>query len=255
MAGFGERFHALRQANIVAKRGILQAEIVADPADHHLARVEADADVEPDAVAGAHALGKGTHGVADVEGGEAGSLGVILMRDRRAEQRHHAVAGELVDRALEPMHAVGRDPEKVFDDTEPSFGIEPLGEGHRAFDIGEQHGDVLALAFQRRPRLADLVGEMLGWERRVRGGRFRRRRRGSRQRPAAFAAELLVGLVRCAAYRAGKGQPRPARGAEFPSFAILMSAGGTTHAVSFQLPRVSSRSTARNSGPIGRSPS
>jgi len=253
-AGFGKGFHALRDADIVAERGIVHAQIVADPPDHHLARVEADADVELDAVLDINLLRESAYRIADVQGGEAGSLSVVLVRNRSPKQRHDAVAGERVHRALEPIHAVGGNLEEILDDTKPLFGIEAFGEVHRAFDIGEQDGDVLALAFQRGFRLADLVGEMLGWERRVRGGRFGRRR-GGRQRRAAVAAELLVGLVRCAAYRAGKDQPRPARGAEFPSFTIIMSAGGSTHAVSFQLPRVSSRSTARDSGPIGRSPS
>ena len=55
---------------------------------------------------GAPALGEGTHGVADVQGGEAGPLGVIFMRYRRAERRHDAIPGELVHRALKPIHAV-----------------------------------------------------------------------------------------------------------------------------------------------------
>ena len=90
------------------------------------------------------------------------------MSERRAEQRHDPVAHDLVHRALEAMHAVGDNLEKILDDPEPLFGIEPFGEFHRAFDIREQHRDVLALAFQRESGLADLVGEVLGWRRRAR---------------------------------------------------------------------------------------
>jgi hypothetical protein len=36
------------------------------------------------------------------------------------------------------VDAGGRDLEKILDDAEPLFGIEPFGEVHRAFDIGEQ---------------------------------------------------------------------------------------------------------------------
>jgi len=38
------------------------------------------------------------------------------------EQRHDAIAGELVDRALEPVHAVGHDLEEILDDPEPLLG-------------------------------------------------------------------------------------------------------------------------------------
>jgi hypothetical protein len=62
---------------------------------------------------------------------------LVFMRDRRAEQRHHAVSGELVDRALEAMHPIGDDLEEILDDAEPLLGIEPFGEVHRAFDIGK----------------------------------------------------------------------------------------------------------------------
>jgi len=55
---------------------------------------------------------------------------MIFMRDRRAEQRHHPVAGELIYRAFEAVHAGGRDLEKILDETELLFGIEPFGEVH-----------------------------------------------------------------------------------------------------------------------------
>ena len=69
---------------------------------------------------------------------------MIFMRDRRAEQRHHPVAGELIYRAFEAVHGGGRDLEKILDETEPLFGIEPFGEVHRALYIGEQDRDALA---------------------------------------------------------------------------------------------------------------
>ena len=37
-----------------------------------------------------------------------------------------------------------------------------LGQGHRALHVGEQHGDLLAFAFQRRARIQNLVGQVLG---------------------------------------------------------------------------------------------
>jgi hypothetical protein len=57
---------------------------------------------------------------------------------RSEGQWNHPVAGELIHRTFEPVDAGGRDLEKILDDAEPLFGIEPFGEVHRAFDIGEQ---------------------------------------------------------------------------------------------------------------------
>ena len=78
---------------------------------------------------------------------------MILVRDRRAEQRHDAVAGVLVDDALEAMHAVGEDLEEAVHDRAPLLRIELLGQLHRALHVGEQHGDLLALAFEGGLRL------------------------------------------------------------------------------------------------------
>ena len=87
--------------------------------------------------------------VAQLQRRVAGALGVVLVGDRRAEQRHDAVAGVLVDGALEAMHALREDAE------EPRrrmvchcSGSTLLGECHRALHVGEEHRDLLALAFE-----------------------------------------------------------------------------------------------------------
>ena len=51
--------------------------------------------------------------VAQMQRRVAGALRVVLVRDRRAEQRHDAVAGELVDGPFEALHAVGEDREEA----------------------------------------------------------------------------------------------------------------------------------------------
>ena len=50
------------------------------------------------------AIGSRLHRAADVEGGQHGATGVVLVGERRAEQRHEAVAEELVHRALVAVH-------------------------------------------------------------------------------------------------------------------------------------------------------
>ena len=90
----------------------------------------------------------------------AGALGVILEGERGAEQRHDAVAGVLVDRALVAVHAVGEDGEEAVHDAMPFLRVEPLGELHRALHVGEQHRHLLALAGEGVARAEDLLGEM-----------------------------------------------------------------------------------------------
>ncbi len=84
-----------------------------------------------------------------LERGRAGALGVVLVGDRGAEERHDAVAGVLVDGPLVAVDAVREDPEEAIEETMPFLGIDALGELHRARDVGEEDGDRLALALER----------------------------------------------------------------------------------------------------------
>jgi hypothetical protein len=131
----------------------------------------------------------------------AGALGVVLVRERRAEQRHHAVAGVLVHGALEAMHAVGEEGEEAIHHRVPFLGVHLLGECHRALHVGEEDGDRLALADQRRATGQDAFGEMA---RRIRARR-RGRRRLAAEPPAALIAELCGGTVVVAAGGAAHG--------------------------------------------------
>ena len=68
--------------------------------------MQADPGADLDA-AGAAQLGRlDAHGALDRQRRIAGAHGVVLMRDRRAEQRHDAVAQDPVDRTLVAVDAV-----------------------------------------------------------------------------------------------------------------------------------------------------
>ena len=73
---------------------------------------------------------------------------MVLVRDRRAEQREDAVAGALHDVAVVAAHRVDHQLERRVDNRARFFGIEILFELGRALDVREQRGDRLALAFE-----------------------------------------------------------------------------------------------------------
>ena len=98
----------------------------------------------------AELVAEGAQAVEQMESGVAGPLGVVLVGKRRAEQRHDAVAGVLVDRPLEAMHALVQEVEESVQHPVPFLGAHALGQLHRVLDVGEQHRDLLALAFERR---------------------------------------------------------------------------------------------------------
>ena len=162
MSGLGECFHALGQSDGVTLRGIIHAQVVSDLADHHFTRVEPDPHAEGDAVLDPHLVRVLAYRVANMQRGVTSALGVILVRDRRTEECHDSVTGELIDRAFEAVHALGENLEEALEDAVPLLGIELLGEFERPLHVREQDRHVLALAFEHRLRLQDLVGEVLG---------------------------------------------------------------------------------------------
>jgi peptidoglycan/xylan/chitin deacetylase (PgdA/CDA1 family) len=98
---------------------------------------------------------------------------MILEREWSTEERHDPVAHHLVDHALVPMDRLHHDLEDRIEQRARLLRF-PFGEElHRALQVREEHGHLLALAFERRPRREDVLGEML---RRVGLGRREARR-------------------------------------------------------------------------------
>jgi hypothetical protein len=189
-AGRGHLLDAGREADRVAERRVLHAEIVADAAEDDLARVEAHADAEREPARRERARVVAERGH-QVERGVAAAAGMVLVRDRRAEERHDAVAGELVDRALEAVDAGGQDLEEAVEDAMPLLGIDAFGQLHRVHDVGEEHRHELPLALEHAPVAPDLVREVRrrDWRRRRDGApRARGAPQPSQKRcPAGFA--------------------------------------------------------------------
>ena len=96
---------------------------------------------------------------------------MVLMSDRRSEQRDDAVAGRLHDIAVEAMYCIHHQLQCGVDDRARVFRVEIRHQLGRALDVGEQrrHGLALALGQGRRVRL-------LRRETNLRGDRWRRRR-------------------------------------------------------------------------------
>ena len=76
---------------------------------------------------------------------------MILVGDRRPEERHDAVARVLVDRALEAVDAVGEDLEEAVQDPVPLLRVDLPGQLQGALHVGEEHRHLLALALQGGP--------------------------------------------------------------------------------------------------------
>ena len=129
--------------------GVVHAQVAPDGAHDHLAGVEADPDLDLQAVRAAEVLGVAPHGVLHAERAEAGADGVVFVGDRRTEERHDPVAHDLVDGALVAVDGLHH---QLEDRIENPAGLLRIAVGeqlHRALEVGEEHRDLLALAFER----------------------------------------------------------------------------------------------------------
>ena len=154
---------------------------------------------------------------------------MILVGQRRPKQRHDAIAHDLVHRALVAVHGRHQALQHRVEELPRFLGIAVGQQFHGALQVGEQHRDLLALAFQGAPGGENLLGQ-IAWRVGLRGTCWRLR--GARrcgQRCATAAAEFFLWLVREAAGRAGQGQRRPALGTETAPGAVLGLAAGTLH--------------------------
>jgi hypothetical protein len=224
--GGRELLHPLGEAHRVALCGVVHAQIVADLADDHLSRVETETEGEVDARVDAQLVGILAQAIAQRERRVAGALRVVLVGDRRAEERHDAVAGVMVHRALEAMNAVRKDLEEAVEDLVPLLRVELLGQLHRPLHVGEEDRHLLSLTLEGGLRLQDLIGEVL----RGVGARRARRRRPFDDSRTALEAELRGGRQLGPAAGAARGEGGAAFEAELRSLGALATAARAVHA-------------------------
>src|SRR5262249_17065865 len=141
-------------------RRVVHVEVVADGPYDHLPRVYPYTDLEGDALGplDLHSilLYRGLHG----QGSITGPHRMIFMGYGRPEQRHDPIAHDLVHG---PLIAMDRRHHAFQDRIEelPSLLRVAVGEEfHGAFEIGKQHGHLLALAFEGAFGRQDLLGEI-----------------------------------------------------------------------------------------------
>src|SRR5262245_49383477 len=115
------------------------------------------------------------------------------MGERGTEEGHNAVASHFVHRAFVVMDGFHHPLDHRVEKLAGVFGIAVGEQLHRALQIGKQHSDLLALAFEGRLGGEDLLGELF---RGVGVGRRELTRCCVRlEASATLAAELLSGRV------------------------------------------------------------
>jgi hypothetical protein len=154
---------------------------------------------------------------------------MILVGDRSAEERHDSVTHHLVDGALVAMNRLHHQFEHGVEDLACLLGVTVGEQLHRALEVGEENGDLLALSFQRLPGREDLLGQVLRCVSLRRSEARYRRRRSRCQCCAATIAEFAPGLDLCPAARANRRECRATLTTETGAVAVICLAPKTPH--------------------------
>ena len=144
---FGVRLQAGSHVDSIAHDRV----VFAAPGPHATGVDEAGVDAKVDGEAHLSVPVEGHKSLLHLQRGSQGPFGVVLVGLRRAEKRHDLVAHELVNSAAIALDAGDQAVEAGGDQVAKGFGVELLGEGCEAGDIGEEDGD-RARAHRRRRR-------------------------------------------------------------------------------------------------------
>ena len=158
---------------------------------------------------------------------------MILAGERRAKEGHDAVAHDLVHRALVAVYGFHHPLEDGIQQLPGLLGIAVGEELHRALEVGEEHRDLLPLAFESSSGQEDALGQML-WCVALGRGKMGGRGAGYRRsrRMSALGTELRRQGEFVATLRAGPSQRGGTLLTELRPWAVLVLAAGTFHAAS-----------------------
>jgi hypothetical protein len=157
-------------------------EVVANGAHDHLAGVETDPDLHLETMLAAHLIVIAPNGLLHGQRRIARPHGMVFKGDRRPKQGHDAIAHDLIHRSLVAMHGCHHALQHRIKELPGLLGIAVGQQLHGAFEIREQHGDLLALPFEGTAGGEDVLGEIRrgigAWATRLVDGCGSPRRRG-----------------------------------------------------------------------------
>jgi hypothetical protein len=110
--------------------------------------MEPDADLHRHPMGALHLVAIAGHGLLHAQRRVAGAHGVIFMGNGRAEEGHNAIPHHLVDGALVAVHGLDHPLQDRVQQLSGLLGVAVGQQFHGPLQVREQHGDLLALAFE-----------------------------------------------------------------------------------------------------------
>ena len=181
LAGSGLPFQASRHVRRVSHRGVVHPQVVADGSHHHGPGIHPHPEGDRGVALPHIGAVPGVDPTAELQCGEHRAQGMVLMGDGGAEQRHEAIAQELIDVAFVAMNGIDSELEEPVQNVVHGLRPELLGHLRRVRQIAEQHRDLLAFSLQDGAGGEDLLAGQVRRSVRVRIEGLRRQRRRRRE--------------------------------------------------------------------------
>src|SRR6187455_1023531 len=140
---------------------VIHLEIASDGAHHYLSRVQTHSYLNGYSLAPSDSLGVPLYRLLHLERRIARAHRVIFMGKRRTEQRHDAVAHDLIDGAFITMDGVDHMLKNGIEKLPCILRITVGQELHRTLDVSKKNRHELALAFEPAFGTENLLGEVL----------------------------------------------------------------------------------------------
>ena len=213
----------------LADRGVIHVKVIADRPHHHLSGVQTDPNVDERALAPAQLLGVALDRLLHAQGGVTRPQAVVFESEGCSEQRHDSVAHHLVYGPLVTVDGLHHPFKHRIKDLAGLFGIAVGKQLHRALEVGEEHGHLLALALEGALRCEGLFCEVLGGVRLERGeSRLACCPRGDGL--SALQTEFRASGQLATAFGTSQVHASPTFEAELRQGRVLCLAAGTLHA-------------------------
>ena len=139
---------------------VVHVEIVANGPYNHLAGIQSDPDLHLDAMLAAHLLTVAPDRLLHSQRRIAGPHGVVFMRNRRPKQGHNAIAHDLIHGAFVAVHGRHQALQYWVEELARLLRIAVSQQLHGAFEVGKEHRDLLAFAFEGSFGGEDFLGQV-----------------------------------------------------------------------------------------------
>ena len=137
-------------------------EVIADRTDDDLPSIEPDADLYIEPLAPSQLLRISSNRVLHPHRRITGPRRMVLMRQRRAKERHNPIAQDLVEGPLVAVDGLDQEVQHRIEEPPRLLWVAIGQQLHRPLQVGKQHGDLLALPFEGFAGIQDFLDEMGG---------------------------------------------------------------------------------------------